>query len=170
MGISLTEFKSKVQDVARPNRFLLNLAAPTGGADSETLSYICKGAQTPSRTIGEIVLSWQGMQAKIAGDPTFEPITLTFLDDYEQKARKTFEAWMKAITDQTSNEREAQIDYKTDVTLHLLGRKAGEIIGTFKLFGVWPTTMDASELNMESPDTAQEFTVTLNLDYWEREA
>ena len=169
MGISLNDFKAKVQDVARPNRFLLNFTSPFGGADSETLSYLCKSAQIPSRTIGEIVMNWQGMQAKIAGDPTFEPITLTFIDDYDQNARKTIEEWTRFISNQNTNERESQVSYKTDMTLNLLGRKTGEILATFKLYGCWVSSMDASELNMESTDQPGEFTVTINLDYWERE-
>lgn len=168
MSIALNDFKSKVQDVARPNRFLLNMTAPGGGADAETLSYLCKGAQLPSRVFGEIILNWQGMQNKIAGDPTFEAITLTFINDYDQEARKTFEGWMRLIAEQSTNNRESQVTYKTDITLQLLGRKQGEVIATFKLYGCYPTTLDPVDLNMDSVDTASEFGVTISNDYWER--
>jgi len=167
MGIALTDFKAKVQDVARTNRFLFTFASPVSGGDSETMSYLCKGAQLPSKTIGEIILNWQGMQNKIAGDPTFDDLSLTFINDYDQVGRKTFEDWMKYIDDQTSNEREAQGDYKIDCTVQLLGRK-GEVIAEFKMFGVWPKQLDAVDLNSESSDTMSEFGVTLGMDYWER--
>jgi len=167
MGIALNDFKAKVGDVARPNRFLFTFASPVSGADAETMSYLCKGAQLPSKTIGEIVLNWQGMQNKIAGDPVFDDLTLTFINDYDQAGRKTFEDWMKYIVDQTSNDREAQGDYKIDALVQLLGRK-GEVIATFKLFGAWPKQLDAVDLNSETSDTQSEFGVNLGMDYWER--
>jgi len=167
MGIALNDFKAKVQDVARPNRFLFSFASPVAGADAETISYLCKGAQLPSKTIGEIILNWQGMEAKIAGDPKFEPLTLTFINDYEQAGRTTFESWMKFIADQSTNERESQTDYKVDATVQLLGRK-GETLATFKMYGAWPQSMDAVDLNTESTDQMSEFGITLGMDYWER--
>ena len=167
MGIALNDFKAKVADVARPNRFLFSFASPVSGADAETISYLCKGAQLPAKTVGEIILNWQGMQNKIAGDPTFDDLTLTFINDYEQAGRKTFEDWMKYVVDQSTNDREAQGDYKVDATVQLLGRK-GDIIATFKMFGVWPKQLDAVDLNSESTDTMSEFGVSLGMDYWER--
>lgn len=168
MGIALNDFKAKVQDVARANRFLFSFSSPVAGADAETISYLCKGAQLPSKTIGEIILNWQGMQAKIAGDPVFDDLTLTFINDYEQQARKTVEDWMVFIDNQTSNDRESQTDYKIDATVKLLGRK-GETIASIKMFGVWPKMLDAVDLNSESTDQMSEFGCTFGMDYWERE-
>jgi len=168
MGIALNDFKAKVGDVARPNRFLFTFASPVGGADSETISYLCKGAQLPSKGIGEIILNWQGMQNKIAGDPVFEDLTLTFINDYEQQGRKTMEDWMKYISDQTTNDRESQVNYKVDASVQLLGRK-GEIIANFKMYGCWPKQLDAVDLNSESTDQMSEFGCSLGMDYWERE-
>ncbi len=167
MGIALNDFKAKVGDVARPNRFLFSFASPVSGADAETMSYLCKGAQLPSKTIGEIILNWQGMQNKIAGDPTFEDITLTFINDYKQAGRKTIEDWMKYIADQASNDREAQGNYKVDATVQLLGRK-GDVIAAFKMFGVWPKQLDAVDLNSETTDAMSEFGCSFGMDYWER--
>jgi hypothetical protein len=168
MGIALNDFKAKVSDVARPNRFLLSFTSPTGGADAETISYFCKGAQVPGRTIGDLILNWQGMQSKIAGDPTFEDLTLTFYNDYEQLARKTIEDWMILINNQFTNEREDTAAFKVDATLQQLGRKQGEVLGTFKMFGFFPKMLDPIDLNMESVDTVGEFGCTFSLDYWER--
>ena len=167
MGIALQDFKAKVGDVARPNRFLLSFTSPFGGVDAETVTYLVKGAQLPGRTIGEIILNWQGMQDKIAGDPTFDPFTVTFLHDYEQLARTTIEDWMQGIDNQFTNERGVQTEYKIDATVQQLGRKAGEVLATYTMFGFFPTTLDPMDLNMDNVDTAGEFGVTFSLDYWE---
>lgn len=167
MGIGLSEFKAKVQDVARPNRFLMTFTSPAGGLDSESQSYLVKGSQLPGRNIGEVLLNWQGMQAKLAGDPTFDDFNVTFLADYEMKARTTMETWMRFIDHQLTNERASQIEYKTEALVQQLGRK-GEVLATYKLHGFWPKTMDPIDLNMESMDTAAEFNVTFSIDYWEQ--
>lgn len=168
MGISLNDFKARVQDVARPNRFLLTFTSPVGGADAETMSYLCKGAQALGKTIGEIALNWQGMQTKIAGDPVFDDISLTFINDYEQRGRKTIEDWMLFIANQLTNEREDQGAYKVDAVLQMLGRKEGEVIATFNIFGMWPKTLEPLDLNTESTDQMSEFTCIFGLDYWTR--
>lgn len=167
MGIALNDFKAKVADVSRPNRFLLSFTAPSGGVDAESVTYLVKGAQLPGRTIGDIILNWQGMQAKIAGDPTFEDFTVTFLHDYEQAARSTIENWMQFIDNQFTNEREVQQNYKVDATVQQLGRKAGEVLATYTLYGFYPKTLDPMDLNMDNVDTAAEFGVTFSVDYWE---
>lgn len=167
MGITLNEFKSKVQDAARPNRFLLLFSSPKGGADSETLSYLTKGAQIPGRTIGDIELNWQGMKAKIAGDPTFDDFTVTMIGDYDFKARNTLEDWLKFIADQLTNERSHQGEYKVDANVQQLGRK-GEVLAEWKLIGFYPKTMDQIDLSMENNDQAAEFGVTFAYDYYEK--
>lgn len=168
MGIGLNDFKSKVSDVARPNRFLLSFTSPFGGADAETVTYLCKAAQLPGRTIGDIILNWQGMQSKVAGDPTFEDFTVTFLHDYEQQARATIENWMKGIDNQETNERGISTDYKIDATVQQLGRKEGEILSTYKMSGFYPKVLDPIDLNMDNVDTPGEFGVTFSVDTWDR--
>lgn len=167
MGITLNEFKAKVHDAARPNRFLLLFAAPNGGADSETLSYLTKGAQIPGRTVGDVELNWQGMKAKIAGDPTFDDFTVTMIGDYDFKARNTIDAWIKYIADQLSNERTHQGEYKVDAIVQQLGRK-GEVLAEWKLIGFYPKTMDQIDLSMENNDQVEEFGVTFSYDYYEK--
>ena len=164
--ISLSGFKSRVADVARPNRFLLNFSPPSGG-DSETLSFLVKGTQLPGRTIGELILNWQGMQAKLAGDPTFEDFTVTFLNDYGMVARTTIENWLRLIANQNSNERASQNMYKTEAIVQQLGR-TGEVLGSYRLIGFFPKSLDPIDLNMESSDTVSEFNVTFSIDYFEQ--
>lgn len=167
MGISLSEFKSKVQDVARPNRFLLTFASPAGGVDAETVSYLVKGSQVPGRTIGEVLLYWQGMQNKLAGDPTFEDFVCTFLNDYEYRARTTIEDWMALTDNQVTNVRTAQDQYKADAVIQQLGRE-GEVIASWKMIGFWPKILDPIDLNTETVDTPSEFGCTFSYDYFER--
>ena len=127
-----------------------------------------KGAQLPGRSIGDILLNWQGMQNKLAGDPIFDDFTVTFLHDYDQVARGTVEAWMKLIDNQNSNERETQSVYKIEATVQQLGRKEGEVLATYQLTGFYPKVLDPMDLNMDSVDTPGEWGATFSVDYWNR--
>ena len=158
-GITLESFKAKVADGARPNRFLLTFASPGGGAGAESISFMVKGAQLPGRNIGEVIANWQGQQAKFAGDPTFDDFTVTFINDYGFVARTDIEKWMNGIANPNTNERGAHVEYKIDAIIQQLGRK-GEVLAEYKMIGFYPKTMDVIDLNMESSDTFEEFTVS----------
>lgn len=161
--IKLTDFKAAVQDAARPNRFLVTMSGPW----TDQMSYLVKTASLPNRTIGNIELNWQGMKAKIAGDPTFDDISFTFLNDYDWNAKNFIETWMEDIAQMSTNNRTSHASYKADVVMQQLGR-TGEVIATYILVGAYPISMDTIELSQDSTDTAEEFTVSFSYDYFYR--
>jgi len=107
------------------------------------------------------------MKTKIAGDPTFDDISVTFLADVDFEAKNFFEQWVENISNMASNERSEHQEYKADVTLEQLGR-TGEILASYILIGCYPTSLDAVELSTESNDTPMEFTVNLTYDFFRR--
>lgn len=168
--ITLSSFKANLKDVARPNRFLITLTPPAavGGASNEELAYIVKGASLPGRNVGELILNWQGQQNKLAGDPTFDQWDLTFLADYEMKARKTLNAWIKLINNQSTNERTTQDEYKVDIIVQQIGRTQNDILDSIILIGAYPMTLAAIDLSTDTTDAAGEFSCTFNYDYYEQ--
>lgn len=166
--LDLSSFKANLKDIARPNRFLITLTPPPAVAiaSNEELAYFCKGSSLPGRNVGEIILNWQGMQNKIAGDPTFDPWDLTFLADYGMKARKTMNKWAQYIANQVENVRTTQDEYKVDIKVDQLGRTKTEILDSYTLIGAYPSTVAPMDLNTDSVDTAGEFTVTFTYDYY----
>jgi hypothetical protein len=169
-SIKITDFKSRISDVARPNRFFMSVVGnglPAGNWQDD-MSYMCKSVSLPSRTIGNIELNWQGMKAKIAGDPTFEDITLTFINEYSWRAKNFFETWIETISNMASNNRTAHGNYKCQIQLEQLGRSDADILAVYVLDGAFPVSMDAIELSQESNDTAMEFSVTLAYDIYKR--
>jgi len=165
MSIKLSDFKSNVKDVARPNRFLVQFLDEDWKDESK---FLVKSTSLPNRTIGNIELNWQGMKAKVAGDPTFDDITFTFLNDYNFVAKNYVEEWMEIIAKMSTNERTAHEDYKVDIQLTHLGRTGDEVLGEYILVGAYPMTMDSIELNQESMDTPEEFSTTFAYDYFYR--
>lgn len=161
--IKLSDFKAAVQDAARPNRFLVTMSGPWG----EQHPYLVKTTSLPNRTIGNIELNWQGMKAKIAGDPTFEDISMTFINDYDWNIKNFLEEWIEQIAKMSTNERTAHATYKGDITLQQLGR-TGEVLASYVLVGAFPISMDSIELSQDSMDTVEEVTVSFSYDYFYR--
>jgi hypothetical protein len=179
--LSLKKFKSNVTDVARPNRFWVALGDPanaiiTSGADNnaslspwkEYHEFLAKSASLPGRTIGNIEINWQGMKYNIAGDPTFDDITLTFINNYEWDLRSFFENWLEVMAQMDSNERSQPGAYKSDVIqLQQLGRTSSDVLATYRLIGAYPVTIAAIDLSQDSNDSMEEISVTLKYDYFE---
>lgn len=175
--IKLDAFKGVVKDAARPNRFFMTIEqigaeggdGPQNSAQipnwDENHCYLVKSAGLPPRTIGEVELNWQGMKAKLSGDPTYDEMTITLINDYDFKAKKFFESWLEVIAMTEENTRSSQGRYKANIKLDQLGR-TGEIIASYRLHGAWPKQMDQIELSHESTDTIEELSMTIQLDYW----
>jgi hypothetical protein len=182
MDISLNKFKSHVSDIARPNRFWVSIGDPANsiivaGADNnaslspwkEKHEFLAKSAQLPGRTVNNVVINWQGMQYNIAGDPTFNDMNLTFLNNYEFDLRKFFENWMEVIVQMETNERSQPGSYKSDVIeLKQLGRTSSDVLATYRLIGAYPTDISAIDLSQDQSDGQEDITVSLKYDYFEK--
>ena len=136
--IKLESFKAALKDGARSNRFFVQIAGNQAGATwTENISFFVKSFSLPARTVGEIVVNYQGMQTKIAGDPTFDDMTMTLHNDYGFEAKKYIEDWMEGfvtVGEDGVNTRLSPEEYKADITVQQLGR-TGEPIATYEMIG-----------------------------------
>ena len=99
---TIDDFKAKVtSDFARPNLFQVDLAFPNDilqGADLIDLGkFTVRAANLPSSQVGVIEVPFRGRVLKIAGDRTFEPWTITVMNDSGFKVRTAFELWASSI-------------------------------------------------------------------------
>jgi hypothetical protein len=94
--LGVDDFKSKlVGGGARPNMFKATVNFPGfAGGEVELTSFLIKAAALPASTIGAINVPFRGRQVIIAGDRTFEPWTITVINDTDFKVRNAFERWM----------------------------------------------------------------------------
>jgi hypothetical protein len=174
-SILLSDFKTQLADGARPNRFWVSIAPVASGPtwDESNMSFLVKSFSIPAKTIGDIVVNYQGMQTKIAGDPTFDDVTMTLHNDVAFIIKGYFEAWMDLIANTGSvkggtansgtNERSAPAEYKTQITVQQLGR-SGDVLATYVLEGAYPKQMDAIELSHETTDTLEEMSISFAYD------
>ena len=169
---SITEFKSKLTGGgARPNLFRVICNFPAiaaaGGGLTEKASFLIKTAQLPGSTIPSFTLPFRGRQAQMPGERTFEPWNITILNDTTFEMRNAFERWSNAIANHTTNAGLTNpADYEADMIVEQLDR-AENVIKTYTLRGVWPSNVSPIELSNESENVIEEFTVELQITYWE---
>jgi hypothetical protein len=167
--LGVDDFKSKlVGGGARANMFKATVNFPGyAGGDVELTSFMIKAAQLPSSVIAPITVPFRGRQLQIAGDRTFEPWTVTVINDTGFEVRDAMERWMNGVNQHNANTGISNpTDYQADLIVDQLD-KAGEIVKTYTFRGCFPTNMSTIELSYDSENQIEEFTVEFQVQYWE---
>ena len=168
----ISDFKSKLTGGgARPNLFEVELAFPNAVAiENDVLQkarFLVKAAALPSSTINPIEIPFRGRILKIAGDRTFETWTITVINDVDFVIRSAFEKWMNVINklDDATGLQNPD-DYQKDAMVHQLDRDGG-ILRSYKFWDIFPTNLSAIDMSYETTDTLEEFTVEMQVHFWE---
>lgn len=164
--MNVDTFKSKLSGGgARANLFQVRVNYPFGG-DSELTSFMVKAAQLPASIIAPIEVPFRGRKIQIAGDRSFEPWTVTVINDTNFQVRNDMERWMHQINQHSTNEGVTNpLSYKADAYIDQLN-KDGSVLKTYKFTGIFPTNVSAIEVAYETENTIEEFTVEFQVDYW----
>jgi hypothetical protein len=160
-------------DGARPNLFEVTLNFPgfsTPGNAATKTRFMCKSASLPGSTVGVVPVQYFGREVKFAGNRTFPDWTITVINDEDFSVRNAFERWMNAINSHRGNLRQNNLtnpnSYITDASVTHYG-KAGDSIKSYKFFGLFPSDIAPIDLDWGNNDTMEEFTVTLQYQWWE---
>ena len=167
--LGVDDFKSKLRGGgARPNLFKATINFPGyANGDPELTSFLCESAQLPGSTLGQIVVPFRGRQLKVAGDRTFEPWTVTIINDTDFAVRDSMERWLNGINNHKANAGLTNpVDYQADLIVDQLDRDGNEI-KTYNFRGAFPVNISNIELSYETVDTIEEFTVEFQIQYWE---
>tara|TARA_B100000287_G_scaffold323146_1_gene307121 strand:- start:271 stop:927 length:657 start_codon:yes stop_codon:yes gene_type:complete len=193
---TIDSFKSKlIGGGARPNLFEVELQFPGGIGDeitkqaAEEARFMVKAANLPASNINVIDVPFRGRNLKIAGDRTFDLWTITVINDTTFNIRNAFELWMNGINKHDNATGETTpVDYQTDATVYQLGRNLSQdsttqggasaridasksdklpVLKAYEMHGVFPTNVGAIELSYDQPDTIEEFTVDLQVQWWD---
>ncbi len=167
--LGVDDMKAKlVGGGARPNLFKVTMNFPSYvTADVSLASYMCKAASLPASTIAPIPVPFRGRQLQIAGDRTFEPWNITVINDTDFNVRNSFEQWMNGINQHEENTGLTQpSSYMADMIVEQLD-KDGTVKKKYDIRGTFPTSLGAIELAYTDENTIEEFTVELQVQYWE---
>lgn len=167
--LGIDDFKAKLKGGgARSNLFRCTINFPGyANGDVELTSFMCKGAQLPASVMTPIEVPFRGRRLQIAGDRTFEPWTVTVLNDTDFGTRNSMERWSNGINGHATNEGIVNpTEYQADLVVEQLD-KNGDILKKYDIRGAFPTNISAIEVSYDTFDTIEEFTVEFQLQYWE---
>ena len=168
---------------ARPNMFEVNIDLPDQIVKDknrdETMRFMIKAAEIPAANIGNIPVPFRGRVLPVAGDRTFDPWTVTVINDTSFNIRDTMEQWSNSINDlQFDGGITNPAGYQTDAFVTQLGRvndNSGQLssgadnmqqIRQYKFFGIYPGVVSSIPLDYGATDQIEEFQVTFNYIYW----
>ena len=183
---TLDAFKGRmIGGGARPNLFECELYFPdeaiptdtTRDALTDRTRFMVKAANLPASNISPINIPFRGRNLKVAGDRTFDPWTITIINDVDFTIRTAFERWMNLINKHEDNAGLTNpTSYQKDLYVKQLGR--AEVQGTtptsdarvpvlkqYRFLGTFPTNVSDIALSYDSSDTIEEFSVTLEVQW-----
>ena len=171
---TIDKFKSRLTGgIARPNLFEVVLAFPDGVVDASVNDldaksrFLVKAAALPASNITPINVPFRGRVLKIAGDRTFDEWTITVINDTDFAIRSAFEKWSQIVNSMRTGQGKVNpADYQKPAKVFQLDRD-GKVLRSYKFYDVWPTNISTIDLNYETVDTVEDFTVELQVHWWE---
>ena len=168
---NINEFKSRLRGGgARANQFKVTLPFPgyaSVGGETSDLAFLCSATALPGQNVGQVAIPFRGRILNIAGDRTFEPWTITVLNDTDFKLYRAFERWMNGINNMTDNEGIANpADYQVDGFVDQLDRN-GTTLKSYTYRGLYPEVLANIPLSYGTNDAIESFDVTFRYQYFE---
>ena len=86
-----------------------------------------KSAELPASNVGDIPVAFRGRILHVAGDRTFDPWTVTVINDVDFGIRRAMERWSNAINNHEFDSGETNPNtYQSDANVFQLGRKVSK--------------------------------------------
>ena len=165
---NLSSFTSALQGGgARANQFQVTMGGAGAAGLTGNFHFLCRSAQVPALTIGEVAVPYRGRTIYLAGDRTYDAWTITILNDRNYSVRAYLESWMDNMSDlgaTTKANALSSASYYANATVQQLDRNNASI-RTYKLEGLWPTTLDAIDLSYDANDAVEEFGATFRYNW-----
>jgi hypothetical protein len=183
---SITNFRDRlIGGGARPNMFEVNITLPEQvqglGDIEQDMRFLVKAAEIPAANIGNIPVPFRGRVLPVAGDRTFDPWTVTVINDAQFNIRDAMEQWSNLINDLQFDVGDINpADYQTKAEVFQLSRqdtgtgagsasKGSRIIQTLRTYnfeGIYPNAVSSIPLDYGATDQIEEFQVTFNYLFW----
>jgi len=163
---TIQEFKSALSNGgARANQFEVIL--PSWDSNSNQKSrFLCKSASLPASDIQDIEVLYRGRPVHFAGERTFQPWTVTVINETDFSIRTEMENWMNAIsmTSQTNGITNPGL-YQRNMSVYQLDRNDQQIY-EYSFFDAYPTNVSEIQLSFDQGQLIEEFQVTFTYNYW----
>ena len=175
---NIQEFRSRMTGGgARSNLFEVNIQYPDlvgNGSATEDGEFLIKAAEIPAANLGNIPVPFRGRVLPVAGDRTFDPWTVTIINDTDFVIRDAMERWSNSINDlQTAQGSIDPAVYQRSAFVKQLSREGTspgdpeKVLRTYKFEGIYPNTVSSIPLDFGATDQIEEFQVTFNYLFYE---
>ena len=176
---NITEFRSRLTGGgARANLFEVEIAFPELAIDerlvTDKIPFLVKAAEIPASNLGNIPVPYRGRVLPVAGDRTFDPWTVTVINDTDFQIRDAMEKWSNSINDlQTAQGTIDPAVYQRSALVKQLSREGSnpgdpeKVLRTYNFEGIYPNTVSSIPLDFGATDQIQEFQVTFNYLFYE---
>ena len=163
----IDQFKAQLPNGgARPNHFRIELISPIGNLTSDKVELLCKAASLPATTINDIPVMYRGRAVHVAGEQSFQPWTVTVINNDAFSARRVLEQWSDLIQnyDATNGEKNVQ-SYVRNLQVNQLDRNDA-VLYTYTFVNAYPVNVSEIQLTYDAPNQVEEFAVTFMYDYY----
>ena len=177
---NITEFRSRLSGGgARANLFEVEIAFPEElvidlNLVTDKVPFLVKAAEIPASNLGNIPVPYRGRVLPVAGDRTFDPWTVTIINDTDFQIRDAMEKWSNSINDlQTAQGSVDPAVYQRSALVKQLSREGAnpgdpeKVLRTYNFEGIYPNTVSSIPLDFGATDQIQEFQVTFNYLFYE---
>ena len=177
---NITEFRSRLSGGgARANLFEVEIAFPEElvidlNLVTDKVPFLVKAAEIPASNLGNIPVPYRGRVLPVAGDRTFDPWTVTIINDTDFQIRDAMEKWSNSINDlQTAQGSVDPAVYQRSALVKQLSREGAnpgdpeKVLRTYNFEGIYPNTVSNIPLDFGATDQIQEFQVTFNYLFYE---
>ena len=177
---NITEFRSRLSGGgARANLFEVEIAFPEElvidlNLVTDKVEFLVKAAEIPASNLGNIPVPYRGRVLPVAGDRTFDPWTVTIINDTDFQIRDAMEKWSNSINDlQTAQGTIDPAVYQRSALVKQLSREGSnpgdpeKVLRTYNFEGIYPNTVSSIPLDFGATDQIQEFQVTFNYLFYE---
>lgn len=166
MSFSLNDIRSNlIFGAARQTLFKVSISNPvTKDADS-IIQFMVQASQIPASNLGTINIPYFGRTLKLAGDRTYDPWSVTVINDEDFKVRNALETWSNSINGLVSNQRSGPGNFKSTATV-VQYSKTNVPIREYTFDGIFPAEISTIDLDWSAVDAYQTFNVTFQYDWW----
>jgi len=178
----ISDFKTSLKGGgARPNLFEVtfgNIPSAAGTLTLENFIMLCKASNLPGSTVASIDVPFRGRIFKVSGDRTFDPWSITVINDNDFAIRKVMEDWMQHIAQyKDASGTTEPSTYMANATVQQLSRTSSTVSATsgggatviareYTFQDIFPTSVSAIDLSADSSNAIEEFTVEFQVNYW----
>lgn len=169
-GLTLGGARPALFEVMFPNITTLGTALPVSKQLGEDdMIFLCSAASIPAARVDAIPTYYFGRVIYQIGERTFDPWTVTIMNDEDFGLRDFFEAWSNQMNSlqgnlaQSSDPSTLKVD---QVSVTQFG-KDGSLTRQYVFFGMFPVVVSPIELSWDQGNRIETFDVRFAYDWWE---